>query len=82
MRDQSENPGAHKRKYSKNIADMNEEEKKAYEKKKKKQRKYQEKKKIRKLEQQRNNFIYVRGLPLDITMDEMLAFFSKAGVIK
>ena len=78
----SEAPGSLKRKASRDIVGLSGEEIKAIEKKRKKYQKQKEKRKQKLKDIRNNSCVYVRGLPPDITEDEVEKYFSKAGMIK
>lgn len=69
-------------KIEKVVAPVSEEELKKLEKLKKKTKKAAEKKKKTWYEPKINSNVYVKGLPEDITMEELKEFFTKAGVLR
>ena len=61
---------------------LTEEEIKKREQKKQKRKRAAQKKKGKWFAARMNTFIYVNGLPLDITEEELKEFFAKCGVIR
>ena len=61
---------------------MTAEELKAKELKKLKKKRYLENKKRKWYQTKVNTFIYIQGLPNDITHDELKEFFARCGVIR
>ena len=61
---------------------MTEEELRKRERRKRKNQKAAQKKKNKWFEARKNTFVYVSGLPNDISQDELSEFFKRCGVIR
>jgi RNA recognition motif-containing protein len=66
----------------KDLSGLTAEEIRVLEKKRKKHLKQKEKKKQKLKENKLNLFVYIKGLPEDVTEEEIDAYFQKAGMIK